>query len=389
MINQTYNRTFAISCDWLQIHVKHADNFLERENPYYNFRRTGQSKIFRDIYEVKDTALGIVIAHYCTGANECIMPEHEGVLKFENKILYVHGDELQEYVEKFLYRLRFRFIGVTRFDIAFDFETFFLNLDPQKFIRKFVSNKIIKLKDSQWGTIAKQRNNEHEFETIHFGSKSSNVNAKLYNKTRELANNFKPHIDSLHRDHFDMKKDIWRLEFSLFSMNAFFKNEGKDFKFHSLEILKLSNMYGMFIGLFKKYFRFKYYKKDERKTRMKEVELWVFDLSFTELRKIAQNPLIKLSTRSEKIFIKKLDTLNKEFRLFDENFDFTAKEMISKIIEMHDLGEWAHGKGIEYAGQENYMNNIFEFKKIENPNLENDFTEMQTIQEAKQWIKTN
>ena len=59
-----------------------------------------------------------------------------------------------------------------------------------------------------------------------------------------------------------------------------------------------------------------------------------------------------------------MDTFNREFRLFDENFAWTAKELLSKIIDAHDLHDWANDKGIEYEGAENYINNVYEYAQI-------------------------
>ena len=115
-----YDQIFTINCDWLQIHVKTPDNFLELENPYYHFKRFTQTRVWKNIYKVIETSTGNVIANYCTDAQECIMKRGHGVLKFENNQLYIHED-LKAFVEKFIYRLRFKFVGITRFDIAFDF----------------------------------------------------------------------------------------------------------------------------------------------------------------------------------------------------------------------------------------------------------------------------
>ena len=304
---------------------------------------------------------------YCWDANKNIMAESEGILKFDNKQLYIH-DNLKEYVSRFIDKLKFRFIGVTRFDIAFDFQKFYMDFDPQWFIRKFVQNKIIKVQAQKFGTFATTKNNVHVYETLNFGSKHSNINCKLYNKTEEQKFNRKPWIIRQHQEQFkDQTKDVWRLEFSLYSMTAFLKSEGKDFKFHSLDILDLPNMYGIFMGLFKKYFRFKKYDKNQKRlNRMEDMVLWIFDLESLKFDLIKVNPMIRKSSRSERIFIKKLDMLNKEIREFDDNFDFTAKEFISKIINMHSLEEWANDNNISYDGHEDYIDNIYEFKKLNN-----------------------
>jgi DNA relaxase NicK len=366
-----YQNLFSINCDWLQIHVKHERDFLAIENPFYYYKRNGQSKVFREIYNIHSHADGRIIGTYATGANEPIMSVHEGILKIENRELYINPD-LKSFVKRLLKKLHLKFLGITRLDIAFDFEKFYMDLDPQDLIKDYLAGKVIKTKNTYFAAHGNQKENHLEYETLTFGKKTSNVYCKMYNKSKELANNFKPYIDAKHRQVFDMKSDIWRLEFSLFSMNAFFKNsDGKEYKFYSLDILDVKNLYGIFIGLFKKFFRFKIPFNNRRLTRLKDLELWHFELSFTELRKIAGNPVIKDSSRSEKIFIKKLHTLANEYRIFDENLEVNAKEVISKMIAIHGLENWAQSKG--YAmdeTQKDYAENIAEMSRLMEMDLE-------------------
>jgi hypothetical protein len=370
-------KEFFLTCDWLQLHVKHETDYLTHENPFYIFKLVGQSKVFKQIYEIKDISMNIVIGQYCTGANIAIMPESEGVLKFENAQLYCH-DNFKEFVVKFLKKARFKFIGITRFDIAMDFQEFDNKLNPGIFIKKFLRAEFVSVKNVQFGCYGKQQGLHHNISSLSFGSRKSNVTYKLYNKTKELEVSGKTWIKRAHEVNFaDQNKDVWRLEFSISSLSAFMKGQGKDFSFHSLECLDFLNMYGIYIGLFNKNFRFKVKKKEKRKTRMCDLKLWEFPLNDLEIKIEKKNPMIKKSTISEKIFVKKLDQFNKEFRLFDENFDYAAKDLIAKIIDIHCLHDWAIKKGIEFEGQENYINNVYEFAQIKasHEKLQNDYTE--------------
>lgn len=391
-----YDNAFAISCDWLQIHVKTHPEFLEHENPFYTFKRTGQSKIWRNIYEVRSTVLDNVIAHYCTDANECIMQKGHGILKFENQQLYCHED-LQAFVTSFLKRLQFKFVGITRFDIAFDFKKFYKDYDPRYFIQNYANHKIIKLNGNGkgFGLIGKQSTREHDYQTINFGAKHSDINIKMYNKTAELKSETKPWIEALHKETFgDSGGPVWRLEFSMFSMTAFFKKEVKTLdgyeatemskqNFHSLDVLKLSNMYAIFMGLFKKHFRFKHYsKKQKRITRMREVELWHFDLSFLELKMVRRNPLVKASGRSEKIALRWMQKQLQEYGVFDENFKSATCEIFGKIINAHALEDWAKANGMFFPGHENYISNIYEFKQIKGHEEKLDIDYNNAIQKA-------
>jgi len=386
-LKSDFCKEFFLTCDWLQIHVKHSPDYLTHLNPFYTFRLIGQSKVFKEIYEIKDSSMNIVIGQYCTGASLAIMPECEGVLKFENAQLYCH-DDLKAFVINFLDKISFKFIGITRFDIAMDFQKFKGGLNPGLFIKKFIRGNFIALKNVKFGVYGQQKGISHVINSLSFGSRKSNITYKLYNKTEELKESGKTWIMKAHEINFKNRSlPVWRLEFSIASLSAFMRGQKKDFDFHSLDVLDFVNMYGIYIGLFKRNFRFKK-KKIEllqvnpggektqlRKTRLQELHLWDFELSELEIKIVKKNPMLKKSARSEKIFVKKLDQFNKEFRLFDENFDYAAKDLIAKIIDVHCLQEWAIKKGIEFEGHENYIDNIYEFTRIKanSEKLNNDY----------------
>jgi hypothetical protein len=358
-------KTFFLGCDWLQLHCKHLPDFLTHLNAFYTFRLIGQSKVFKQIYEIRHISTNIVIGQYCTGAGSHIMPDSEGILKFENAQLYCF-DNLKDYVVNVLDKLHLKFISITRFDICYDFQTFCGGLNPEKFIKQFVSDEILKVDNTVFGTYGAQEQDKKFFNQISFGSRRSNITYKLYNKTKELEVSGKNWIKAAHDVNFINKKlPVWRLEFSISSLSAFLRGEGKDFKFHSLECLDYLNMYGIFQGLFNKYFRFKKREK-KRKTRMQEMKLLTFPLNHLELKIVKQNPMIRKSTRAEKIFVNKLNQFNQEYRLLDENFSDTAKDFISKIIDMHSLQDWADKKGIDYTPGVEYARDLKELADLTN-----------------------
>ena len=390
-----YTNAFAISCDWLQLHVKHREDFLDF-SPFFRFKRNGQSKVWKDIYDIYDLSGNLIAVYACNG-NEMFMPKDHGILKFHNKQLYIHED-LKLFVEKTIKKLGMEFIGITKIDIAFDFQKFYMGLDPKGFILNFLKENYLVMYNRQtenikFGVFGSRRKKRNEIETLVIGSRYSAVKTRLYNKTRELVNNFKPWINDLHKETFkptDKEEDIWRLEFSLTSSTAFFKGEGKEINFHSLEILDLKNMYGVFIGLFKNYFRFKRNRGEDRITRMKDIKLWIFDLSFLELRRIARNPMVQPSSRRQKSFIKMLDELNVYCRNRDDIGEEAIWDVKNKAISLFQLQEWCDIRGIEYdkSVYENYVRDMGEWHEANKKKLENDYWENLFIQESKDWIKT-
>lgn len=411
MENSTdFSQNFMISCDWLQIHVKENEDILTKELPFYQFERTGQSKVWKNIYTITDTVTHSEIATYTKDANKCILPEGHGILKFDNAILYSNED-LKGYVNTFLERCNMQFVGVTRFDVAYDFQSFRNGLDPQEFISRYARNEVIRCGNkTNFSVYGKEMSRGLIYETLKIGSKSSTIKSKLYNKTAELKVNLKPWIEAAHKVNFKGSEDIpiWRLEFSIDSVTDLLRsNENPEenckdaFKFHDLRILEIQNCYAIFQGLFNKKFRFKINGTNSRKTRMTDLELLVFDFPLCQLHFIKQNPMKKSSNRSTKIFLKQLSKFRNEVGKMDEEIEKEATDLtdyvlnlsvkkdcleaikrnikdlsldkvteqsfenlIGKFLDIHGLRYWAHKNGISFTGHENYVNDLFEFQQI-------------------------
>lgn len=447
--------TFLLNCDWLQIHCKHNPEIIITGTKRYKFLRAGQTKIFRNVYNVLDVFLNENVAVYCTSANDNIIEENHGILKLQNKQLYIH-DCLFEFTKKLLDDLHLEFKSITQLDIAFDFEKFKNGWTGQDLMKKFFNKKIVRKtpngKDFTFsiggrGTVNKnvvevekvnKRTGEKylkkEIQTDYgvsvngfsFGTKKSNVFVRCYNKTIEMKEKqMKPYIQRLHEDIFGLNKDVWRIEFSLKSVrcfmysrqgqtffdedkkyinsliqagivsnidgsidfdrvsaildqqppdeeglkkkklllkyyDAYLKNVKDGLGFASLSILKIHNLYSIFLGEFKKYFSFRIYDKNCKDiSKMKPLKLFKdFDLSFLERKKIILNPLYKNSCRTEKIMIKKLEQLNNSLRNFDEQFNYTAKDLIGKIISIYGLETWAKDREVEYIDNSNYQEDL-------------------------------
>ena len=349
---------FDFNCDWLQLHLYLSTDLQDYPKGKFLIKRTGQSKVFRDIYEITNL-LGYPLASWATNANECIMDKGHGVLKFDNKQLYVNAD-LKKYVSDFLHHFAFKFIGITRLDICFDFHEFENFRAPQNFIKDFLCSRILKKNNTKFlsgGTHEKLTYNE----SISFGSKQSSVYYKLYNKSREmLAKTLKPHIvNSWKSTKLDVEnKEIWRLEFTLNADTSTLLNDyNQTFKYHSLETLELPNMYGIFVYLFQKHFNFVKKKNISRKDRMAPVVLFTLPLTHLKIDKINTNIAVKDSTRSTKIFIKKMFETNEDLRKFDDHFSVDAKNMVEKLINIYGLEKWAQSKNFDF-NLNNYSQNI-------------------------------
>lgn len=350
-----------VALDWVQLHVSSATRWAEHTTSKYQMKITGRSKVFREIYSIIRIADNQTVATYATDAVEAILGEGHGILKIENRELYLHGSDLYAYTCELLAHLNLKFIGITRLDIAYDFHRFAHGRDPQNFIRDFLTGDILKFHKAKF-RVAGVHGDRNEFQTISFGAKTSMVQYKLYNKTKEQEEaSRKPYIwESWEKkSSLDVTKDIWRLEFTINSNTSTLLNEKSFIDFHSLEVLKVGNWLSLYRALYEKYFRFvRNDKTKSRKDRMMEITLLEFPVSMPEACTIQKiNAVSKDSTRSTRIFIKKMNDLNTEMRGIDDDFVGDARSLVSKLISLYDLRQWADRKGIDYD-QLNYRNDL-------------------------------
>lgn len=364
--NTEISLSYSISIDWLQVHVQNSHDFLEiTQTARYKIQRTGQTKVFADVFSISDLR-GKHIASYATGANECILKENHGILKIDNQQLYTNLN-LKAFMMLFLEELKMKFIGITRLDICYDFNKFYNNVKPHDFITDFVTGKILKINRTKF-RLAGEHDKINIFNWLFFGSHTSEVCYKIYNKTLEQKQcENKPYIFEHWKKNtgLNLDQEVWRIEFTVHSTTAKLCNDFIDIPFHSLDVLSRGNYYNLFAGLFKHYFRFvKNSGKDERKSRMDEIKLiefeTVIDGSYFELFKEI-NPERKNSTRSKKIFINAMNTHRAELKEFDGDFDLTSKDIISKLIDLYCLQTWAKNKGIEFNEMQ-YTEAIHDYK---------------------------
>jgi hypothetical protein len=332
------------------LHVSGKYCFQDFETPTIKCKLTGRSKVFKSIYTITYKKHNRVIATYATDALEQIMNPGHGVLKIDNYYLYHFSSSIKEFIGWLLRRLDLEFHGITRIDIAYDFNSFYNRREPENFIKAFLRNEILKKKKTKF-KVAGNHDHINTFNWITFGSKTSTVNYKLYNKSLEMKEaSMKPHIlKDWKSSLLDLNKDVWRLEFTINSNTNTLMNEYRKINFHSLETLSLDIISGIFYNLYESYFQFVYNDRNQsRKDRMKEITLIQFPEVFHKCHMIKTNPFERDSNMATKIFINKMNSLQEELRGKDDDFIEDARTMINKLISIYKLEKWAERKGIDF-----------------------------------------
>lgn len=146
-------RPYVISIDWLQFHLHRPAGFKpdnpqilslfskEGDEKRFSFSSVGHgSKTYRDIYRITQYSEEwgeISINPYSSQINSL-----SASLKLKNKVLYQPG--LMVDVADFIELFGFRFMGLSRLDLAYDCNEFYGGLSPEHFMRKYEQGDIIK-----------------------------------------------------------------------------------------------------------------------------------------------------------------------------------------------------------------------------------------------------
>lgn len=344
----------SIVCDWLQLHVtmpvmKNYEKFVECGLFEIKVSEHGTQQ-FKKLYVICDKETGedvFKLAAY--PRSECMMKPNSGILKVVNKYLYQVG--LKAWVQYILPELCLTFVNITRLDVALDFLTFH-EIDPQKFVDGFASNKYLKvcrqiIRYYGPSTSVNKGKLTGGLESLKFGSEASEVSFQLYNKSLFMAKvEMKPWImDNWEKNGYDGKKTVWRLEFCLHSSTkGIVLDTGEVLQFNTLDIL--DRLPELFQHSFNRYFNFCYAEQTKKGNWKKQSRCE--KMTLFENFKMAP-VMIKLSTkkdsgRSAKTFAKSLLKLNQELRGQDFDLAIYGNELCTWIIKTRNIEQWAEKK---------------------------------------------
>lgn len=333
----------ALSIDWLQLHVS-CENI--KFNSYYTWLpQTYQTKQFRKVFKV--VFRGEEFATCVCDPNSSIIPKNCMLVKFSNRELY--GQNIVSMVDDFLDQSNLEYLGMTRIDIAADFNTFNDGLDPHIFLKRFVRAKYLKVGQGKY-QINGSQSLEHTFDYLRFGSKTSDINIYLYNKTKEFAEvKDKPYIRERWKQYdLNLNKTIWRLEISLKSKGSDYRNQrdGKQCKLNYKDLTKGNFLNQYYMSFIQKYFRFVINDNKCRKDRMQQLDLFRY-----EYTPFVPSYLPKESgaEKSDKVFLKKLHNLDQELRGFSQDLYIPQREILTNFAAATGLTEYYQKKRSEWT----------------------------------------
>lgn len=146
-------RPYCISIDWLQLHLHRASHFCAEKPEVRSFFASPEDKsrfTFQKLHHGSKTYAEIyLIRQFGTEwAELSLSPYSHSInplsctLKLKNKVLY--EPNLMQHVADFIELFEFRYLGLTRLDLAYDCNEFYGGLLPQRFMHKYENGDIIK-----------------------------------------------------------------------------------------------------------------------------------------------------------------------------------------------------------------------------------------------------
>lgn len=234
-------KTRCVNIDWLEVYVLEPNDRFPmnaeyyRRQGYYVKEREYGTRIYNEMFTIQDELSNDLIEirrNPASGSSNfnglCEQSSH---IRLPNWMLY-QGNPVQ-FLRDFLLKHDYIFKRIYRIDICYDFEYFDSGDRPDRFIRRYLEGKFRKINQCQMTAHGFDAWERCDYNSLSWGSPSSMVGTKLYNKTMELrqAKNDKPWIktawmlDGLIDNPCSMTKrdtngelyhpDIWRVEFSM------------------------------------------------------------------------------------------------------------------------------------------------------------------------------
>ena len=312
----------CVNIDWLEVYVLesndeypcNADYF--RRKGYFVKEREYGTRVYKEMFEIQDEMNNPLIEirrNPASGQSEFngLLPQSSHI-RLPNWMLY--QDNPIDYLRQFLLRHNYIFKRIYRIDICYDFERFDSGDQPARFARRYLQGIYRKINQSQLTAHGSDSWTGTKYNSLSWGSPSSMVSTKLYNKTLELrqGKSDKPWIKTCWMLHglidnpCSMTKadtngnlyhpEIWRVEFSMKSeadgwLVIEMQNRKKVHKQtipHRLELFDTKDkLWARFRNLAEHYFHFKHveYLEDGVLTKVENGRIVHSDMELRPQRK--------------------------------------------------------------------------------------------------------
>lgn len=342
----------AVVLDWVSLSGLIKVDAEPVRNSFYKVeKRDYGTRSYQEVFEVFDKNSGNLIATIARLPYSKVLHPESCNIKFANSLLYY--EKRIDLINDFLKRFEVQFLGISRIDIAADFTELYRNRSITGFMDLFMSNKLVKKGRAKVQAFFDNSGvGERVYKGLKFGSASSPVSYKIYNKTKELKEvSEKPYIVKwweknglIQSAKTWQNSEVWRCEFTLKAQNSVFADsDGEFIEFHSLEVLEQKNIERIYQGLADKYLTFVQNRGVKNQRGKNSKIIYLIKLGVEGCTRYLGD-VVKDVNRMSKIFIKMLYK-----RATREGQKLAQKELEKLIIDEIDsrcLWEWAWKRGI-------------------------------------------
>lgn len=292
----------CINIDWLEVYclepvneqgvgMLNADYFISQGYPVRqrDFGTPSYCEMFTIAFNSspREPVFEVRRAPRPNKAGGSFLPTNACHIRMTNKFCYVENPILL--MCDFLLRHGYEVKNIKRIDLALDFNRFDSGELPQYVLRDFMTEKLSKINQSKVSCHGTDCWDGRFWNSIRWGSPSSNIATRFYNKSLELQQvDMKTYIqDAWKEAGLDLEHDVWRVEFQIKSGAKGFKNKQSQ-EFYNMQFSTFSSksrQLFVFHSLCQKYFHFKYREftddgQPKRKDRCRDKKL--FTISWQE-----------------------------------------------------------------------------------------------------------
>lgn len=298
--------TRCINLDWLEVFCfeigePHDADFFRRAGFVVDVREYG-TRIYNQMFTLMGDD-GHPLLEVRRSPKSLLMPQQATHLRLVNRSCYF--DNAADVMAQFIERYDYTFQRISRVDICLDFVRFDDNTLPRVFMQRYMRGKFSKINQANIRAHGSDNWTGRVWNSVSWGSPSSMIGTKFYNKTLEL---YDPKTDSFGKPYIrhawfeaglidnidrctlkDEQQEIWRVEFSIKSSVkrwSVIELDGKSKHYQSLHNTLdcydcKDKLLTMFAALQQHYFHFKRYIMGQRKDRCPDRRLFNFNIAQT------------------------------------------------------------------------------------------------------------
>lgn len=217
----------CLNLDWLQVYCLEPfpldDIYFLGVGLHVDVRPYG-TRVFRQMFTVFDEhgAPFVEVRRLPFSGQDgaSFLPPNAVHLRFVNRACYLPN--AVQLMGAFIKKHGFVFQRIVRIDLALDFVKFDTGDDPAKFVDRYMRGVYSKINQANISAHGVDEWQARRWHSLAWGSPSSSIGTKLYNKTLELATvKDKPYIRrrwwecGLIESPLVVDRSVWRLEFSI------------------------------------------------------------------------------------------------------------------------------------------------------------------------------